>query len=131
MAIERAYRAGVALADVQYVEAHSTATQLGDATELNTLMEILSQHFPPGKKIPITSLKANIGHSLETAGVAGVIKSVLVKTSDQVTQGQPLVVLEAMKMENQITAPMAGSVKSIDVDEGDSVKEGHVLLILE
>ena len=65
------------MADLQYVEAHATATQLGDATELNTLTEILSQHFPPGKKIPVTSVKANIGHTLETAGIAGVIKAVL------------------------------------------------------
>ena len=66
-----------------------------------------------------------------TCPMAGVIKSVLVKPADQVKQGQPLVVLEAMKMENQITAPAAGAVKSVDVKEGDSVREGHVLLVLE
>lgn len=66
-----------------------------------------------------------------TSPMAGTIKSVLVKPSDQVTQGQPMVVLEAMKMENQITAPVAGTVKRVDVKEGDSVREGHVLLVLE
>jgi glutaconyl-CoA/methylmalonyl-CoA decarboxylase subunit gamma len=66
-----------------------------------------------------------------TCPMAGVIKSVLVKLSDQVKQGQPLVVLEAMKMENQIAAHVAGIVKSINVQEGDSVREGHVLLVLE
>ena len=66
-----------------------------------------------------------------TSPMAGAIKSVLVKPGDQVTQRQPLVVLEAMKMENQITAPVAGAVKSVEVKEGDSVKEGHVLLVLE
>ncbi len=76
-AMERAYRGSVELAGLQYVEAHATATQLGDATELNTLTEILSEHLPPGKKVPVTSVKANIGHTLEVAGIAGVIKAVL------------------------------------------------------
>ena len=76
-AMKRAYRSNVDISNLQYIEAHSTATQLGDATELNTLTEILSQHFPPGKRIPVTSVKANIGHTLETAGIASVIKAVL------------------------------------------------------
>ncbi len=66
-----------------------------------------------------------------TSPMAGIIKSVLVKPSAQVKQGQSLVVLEAMKMENQITAPVAGTVKSIGVKEGDSVREGQVLVVLE
>ncbi len=66
-----------------------------------------------------------------TSPMAGAIKSILVKQGDTVKQSQPLVILEAMKMENQITAPVAGTVKSIDVSEGDSVTEGHVLLVLE
>ncbi len=66
-----------------------------------------------------------------TSPMAGVVKSVLVKQGDDVKQGQPLVLLEAMKMENQITAPVAGSVKSVDVNEGQNVGEGDVLLVLE
>lgn len=66
-----------------------------------------------------------------TCPMAGTIKSVLVKPGDVVKQAQPVVILEAMKMENQITAPVAGTVKSIAVAVGDSVQEGCVLLILE
>lgn len=66
-----------------------------------------------------------------TSPMAGVIKSVLVQPGDQVKPRQPLVILEAMKMENQITAPVAGTVKSIDVSQGDSVQEAQVLLVLE
>ncbi len=66
-----------------------------------------------------------------TSPMAGVIKSVLVKPDEPVRQGQPLVVLEAMKMENQITAPVSGRVRSIDVKQGDSVAEGQVLVVLE
>jgi acyl transferase domain-containing protein/NAD(P)-dependent dehydrogenase (short-subunit alcohol dehydrogenase family) len=77
LAMQRAYRDGLDLGELDYVEAHATATQLGDATELNTLADVLRDKLPPGKKVPITSVKANIGHTLETAGIAGVIKTVL------------------------------------------------------
>ena len=76
-AMQRAYRGGLAMGDIEYLEAHATATKLGDATELNTLIELLGDQFPAGKRIPITSVKANIGHALEMAGIAGVIKTCL------------------------------------------------------
>ena len=76
-AMERAYRHGVDMSSLQYIEAHATSTNLGDATELNALSEVLGKKFPPGKKIPVTSVKANIGHALEAAGISSVIKTVL------------------------------------------------------
>ena len=76
-AMQRAYRDGLDMGQLQYLEAHATATQVGDATELNTVAEVLKGVLPPGRKIPITSVKANIGHTLESAGMAGVIKVVL------------------------------------------------------
>ncbi|MCG8587652.1 MAG: SDR family NAD(P)-dependent oxidoreductase, partial [Pirellulales bacterium] len=76
-AIKRAYRCGVDMSTIQYIEAHATATQVGDATELNTIGEFLGGCLEPGHKIPIGGVKANIGHTLESAGVAGVIKTVL------------------------------------------------------
>jgi glutaconyl-CoA decarboxylase len=65
-----------------------------------------------------------------TSPMAGSVQSILVRQGDEVKQGQALLILEAMKMENQITAPVAGTVKSVDVKEGESVLEGHVLLVL-
>ncbi len=76
-AMQRAYRGGLDMRQLQYLEAHATATQVGDATELNTVAEVLKDILPPGRKIPITSVKANVGHTLESAGIAGVIKVVL------------------------------------------------------
>ncbi|MDO5580823.1 MAG: C45 family autoproteolytic acyltransferase/hydrolase [Planctomycetia bacterium] len=62
---------------LDYVEAHATSTQLGDATELKALAEVMENHISPDKKIPITSVKANIGHALESAGMASLQKILL------------------------------------------------------
>jgi biotin carboxyl carrier protein len=61
----------------------------------------------------------------------GTILAIEVAEGATVTQGQTLVVLEAMKMENEIPAPADGKVSSIKVKKGDSVSTGDLLLILE
>lgn len=66
-----------------------------------------------------------------TSPLAGTIKSILVKVGDRVTASQPVVILEAMKMENQISSPVPGTVKSVEVKTGDNVREGQVLVGLE
>ncbi len=66
-----------------------------------------------------------------TSPMAGGVLSILVKSGDHVTKGQTLVVLEAMKMENQIIAPEEGTVQSIEVKQGQIVQEGQTLLVLE
>ncbi|SDZ75346.1 sodium-extruding oxaloacetate decarboxylase subunit alpha [Microbulbifer marinus] len=62
------------------------------------------------------------------APLAGNIFKVLVKPGDQVTEGQTIIVLEAMKMETAVSAPRAGSVTSVAIKEGDSVAVGDALL---
>ena len=61
----------------------------------------------------------------------GVILEVKVREGDAVKVGQPLMILEAMKMENNIDAHKAGVIKSIDKRQGDSVLESDVLLTIE
>ncbi|MFO7998042.1 MAG: biotin/lipoyl-containing protein [Bacteroidales bacterium] len=58
----------------------------------------------------------------------GAVISILVKVGDTVKAGQKLMVLEAMKMENNIDADREGTVTSIAVTQGQSVMEGDVLL---
>ncbi|MCH8830667.1 MAG: hypothetical protein IID45_13910 [Planctomycetes bacterium] len=76
-AMRRAYRGGVDPGRVQFIEAHATSTQVGDATELSALQEVFQQVIPAGKKIPVGSAKANVGHTLESAGLTSIIKTVL------------------------------------------------------
>ena len=76
-AISRAYGHGIEFRDLQYLEMHATSTQVGDATELAAMAKSAHGQFPPHTKIPIGSVKANIGHTLETAGIASLLKTVL------------------------------------------------------
>jgi len=76
-AIRRAHADLLDPARLGYVEAHATSTSVGDATEVRALARALRDHVPAGRRIPIGSVKANIGHTLETAGLAGLVKAVL------------------------------------------------------
>ncbi|MCI7017356.1 MAG: biotin/lipoyl-binding protein [Prevotella sp.] len=64
------------------------------------------------------------------APLPGTISSISVKVGDQVNVGDTVLVLEAMKMQNNIEAEYAGTVTSIVVNPGDSVMEGAVLLTI-
>ena len=64
------------------------------------------------------------------APLPGTISSISVKVGDQVNVGDTVLVLEAMKMQNNIEAEYAGTVTSIVVNPGDSVMEGSVLLTI-
>ena len=64
------------------------------------------------------------------APIPGNILDVKVKVGDTVKQGDALVVLEAMKMENDIPAPHAGKVVQVCVQKGATVNAGDVLVVL-
>jgi acetyl-CoA/propionyl-CoA carboxylase biotin carboxyl carrier protein len=65
------------------------------------------------------------------APMQGTIVKVLVEIGDAVESGAGVVVLEAMKMENQINADTAGTVTAVKVAEGDTVGGGDVLIVIE
>jgi acetyl-CoA/propionyl-CoA carboxylase biotin carboxyl carrier protein len=66
-----------------------------------------------------------------TVPMQGTIVKVLVQAGDEVDVGQAVVVLEAMKMENQIAAEKAGTVKAVKVSAGDTVGAGDVVVVIE
>ncbi len=61
----------------------------------------------------------------------GKIIKVLVAVGDQVTTGDPILIVEAMKMENRVPAPIDGSVTAVYIQEGDEVKTDETLVQLE
>ena len=69
------------------------------------------------------------GQSVE-APMPGKILDIRVKVGDAVKYGQPVVIMEAMKMETEIVAPADGTVASVNVNSGDTVETGAVLVTL-
>jgi propionyl-CoA carboxylase alpha chain len=59
------------------------------------------------------------------------VVTVAVSTGDEVAAGQPVLVLEAMKMQHTVAAPYDGVVTTIDVHRGQQVAAGEVLAVVE
>ena len=74
--------------------------------------------------------QGTVGSMKIEAPMPGTILGVKVAVGDTVEKGQTLLILEAMKMENEIAAPEAGTVSSINVETGASVESGQLLASL-
>ncbi len=101
--------------------------------------------FMKGMEIPVSIEDYNLAKLRKRAGMKsgtsvdkmlkaampGLVLEVKVKIGDKVTAGQPLLILEAMKMENIIKAKGDGTIKAIHVENGGSVEKGNKLLEFE
>jgi len=65
------------------------------------------------------------------AHITGVVFQIAAKAGDAVTAGDPVIVLESMKMEIPVEAPRSGRLKEIIVAEGQTVQEGDTIALLE
>ena len=65
------------------------------------------------------------------APMPGTVARVLVAVGDDVAAGEPLLVLEAMKMEHTMTSPHQGVVREVTVEQGSAVHDGEVLVVIE
>jgi biotin carboxyl carrier protein len=71
------------------------------------------------------------GRQTVVAPMPGKVTRVLVKVGDEVQQGQGLVVVEAMKMENELKSPKAGTVVELFAQEGSAVENNARLVVVE
>jgi len=62
--------------------------------------------------------------------IPGTIQKIMVEKGAEVEQGTPLLILEAMKMRNEVVSPVTGRVKRIHVAEGDQVAKAQLLIEL-
>jgi biotin carboxyl carrier protein len=79
---------------------------------------------------PVAKAAVGAGDTGVNAPMPGKITKVVAEVGKQVAAGEVLVILEAMKMQNEITAPKAGVVKGVNVAVGQGVKPGEVLVVI-
>ncbi len=117
----RSYRAELIKADretktfVFKINGNTYPVTLKDKFDL--LLEKMGMNNTGGNKV--NSVKAPM---------PGLIIELKIKAGDEVKAGDPLLILEAMKMENILKSPGAGTVKTIKIKKGDSVEKGQVLI---
>lgn len=78
----------------------------------------------PPRPSPTTAGDSNV----LTSPIPGVIKEIKVKIGDAVKENDPLVVIEAMKMDTIISSPTEGKIKEVQVQAGENVQQGQVLI---
>ena len=96
----------------------------GDYFQVNVIDEL--------KKMRLARSKSSlVGRQVITAQMPGVILKVYVKQGDPVKVGDPLCVLVAMKMENEIRSPIDGTVKEVYIKDNDKMAVGDKMLVVE
>ena len=109
--------------DVQVEEANGAAPTAAPAAVTSPAPAAAPAPAPA----PVASAPA-AGAEAINAPMPGTIVNVQVKAGDNVTKGQVLLVLEAMKMENDITSPADCTIASVNVSQGASVSTGDILI---
>lgn len=99
-------------------------------------LKIRGQRYSVKLREDVDLLMEKMGMTASAAGKVNTIKAPMpgliidlrVSDGDEVKPGDPLLILEAMKMENIIKSPGAGKVKKVKIKKGDSVEKGQVLI---
>ncbi len=107
----------VELEAVEQIEGSIDFKKKKDVEEVNPASKEVNVHAAEGTRVK--------------AFMQGKIVDVRVKVGDQVKEGQLLMILEAMKMENEIVSPIAGKVKKIVVAKNDTVENQETLIVIE
>ncbi len=85
----------------------------------------------PASKPSAAPSKPGSDKNVLTSPIAGVVVEVKVAVGATVKENDPVLVIEAMKMNTNVSSPVAGRVKEIKVSAGDAVQQGQVLLTFE
>ena len=112
-------RATHGLYDVK-VDGRSYRVEVSDAGQVQSALPV---------ETAVSSVSASEG-DVVSSSLAGNVFKVLLSPGSPVEQGQPVIVLEAMKMETEISAPKSGSVSGVFVKEGDTVEVDDLLFTI-
>ena len=118
------------LAGDHVYEAHAWSEQT-NAVRIQLRDRIFAVNIIDRKHRRVTTDHRSEGRQNLTAPMPGKVARVLLNVGDEVTAGQGVVVVEAMKMQNEIKAPKAGRVIEVRVAEGVTVTASQVLAVVE
>lgn len=90
-----------------------------------------AQTSSPIKAAPSGSASTSAGSEKITSPMPGTILNLNVATGDVVKRGQILMILEAMKMENEIMSPVDGTIVSLHTTKGATVESGALLCVIK
>ena len=113
--------------DVEVAEADTAA--LPPAYPIGSA--VLSGSVAGAPPAPVTNDAAVDEAKVCRSPVSGIVVRLIAQSGQHLQVGDPLMVLEAMKMETNITAPIEGTVKAITVNAGDGVKANQVVVELD
>ncbi|MFP4589352.1 MAG: pyruvate/oxaloacetate carboxyltransferase [Candidatus Acetothermia bacterium] len=101
----------------------------GEEYDVSALIEDGSEETEIDAAAEKTEPQASLsGEELEiTAPMLGTVTKLKVSPGDEVQEGDPIAILEAMKMENDVTAPRRGTIREVHVQKGEDVEEGDLL----
>ncbi len=71
-----------------------------------------------------------MGNALVRAPMPGLVLGIPLEIGTRVARGQTVVVLEAMKMENDLASPTAGTLEEVRVSKGQTVNQGDILVVI-
>ena len=101
------------------------------------MVETLSEIEPgksggaPAKQSTSTGRPRATSEGHVTSSMPGTVVDILVKEGDSINAGDSVLVVEAMKMENEVPAPVGGTIKAIHIAKGDSVTPDEALIEIE
>ncbi len=103
---------------------------LGKPTPVAAAPSIIAPETKPAPRAVAIAKPLTIKGEVVKAPMPGTILEIKVNLGQEVIEGDTLLVLEAMKMENEIYAPASGRINEIPVNKGDSVNSEDVLVII-
>jgi biotin carboxyl carrier protein len=94
------------------------------------IVTIAGRRYETKQALVRTSAAAQGGHTIKSP-MPGKIVRVLVALNDNVVAGQGVIVVEAMKMQNELKTTRAGRVSTLNAKENDTVEAGAILIVVE
>ena len=90
-----------------------------------------SNNTPPTPRRRSSGRGAKNKSGIVSTSIPGKIVTIDVSTGETVKEGQVILILEAMKMQNEVTAPLSGKISEINCSEGDNVEANMALVVIE